>query len=251
MSLYIISDLHITGPQDSLYASLLAFLTDRAKPGDTVVLAGDLFDLFVGGKRIFMERYRDFMEALRLAGTRGVALHYIEGNHDFQLASAFAPIPGVTLHESAVSLKLGEKRFYCCHGDTVDRRDLGYLAMRVAFRSPVMKALVRVLPGEWLDGIGRASSRRSRASQPALPVELPRAGLEGLRRVYRNFAAEKLAEGYDFVVMGHCHDLDEMSFIVEGREGQYINVGFPPKHGSILSWSLGDSKIRREKFAGS
>jgi UDP-2,3-diacylglucosamine hydrolase len=250
VSLYVLSDLHIKGADDPLYAELVAFLKSRPRPGDTVVLAGDLFDLFVGGKRVFLERYRAFLEALFGAGSRGVEIHYIEGNHDFQLKRAFSQIPNFTLHQDSVSLEVGDKRVYCCHGDTVDRRDLRYLALRMAFRSPFMKAFVGAVPGEWIDGIGRVSSRLSRSRKPALPVELPRVGMEELRKVYRNFAAEKLAEGYDFVVMGHCHDLDEMCFIVEGREGQYINVGYPPVHGSILSWSPGEDKIRRERFAG-
>ncbi len=249
MSLYVLSDLHINTPDSPLYSELVGFLRNRTHAGDTVILAGDLFDLFVGGKLLFLERYRDFMEALRLAGSRGVELHYIEGNHDFQLKRAFAPIPNLQLHEDYVSLQIGDKRIFACHGDTVDRRDYGYLALRMAFRSPVMKALIGALPGSWIDGLGRASSSMSRSRKPALPVELPRRGMEELRKVYRNFAAEKLSEGYDFVVMGHCHDLDEMSFIVEGRMGQYINVGYPPVHGSILSWAPGEDKIRREKFA--
>jgi hypothetical protein len=57
-----------------------------------------------------------------------------------------------------------------------------------------------------------------------------------------------VAEGYDYVVMGHCHDLDEMSFKVGERVGQYVNVGYPPVHGSYLSWSPGDEKIMRERM---
>ena len=53
MSVLIVSDLHIRGPSDPLYSSLLSLLRDRAATGDTVVLAGDLFDLFVGNKKYF------------------------------------------------------------------------------------------------------------------------------------------------------------------------------------------------------
>jgi hypothetical protein len=72
--------------------------------------------------------------------------------------------------------------------------------------------------------------------------------MERLRKIYRSYAAERLAEGYDYVVMGHCHDLDEMSFQIGGRAGQYVNVGFPRVHGSYLSWSPGDEKIMRERM---
>src|SRR5687768_5859798 len=98
MSLYVVSDLHIWGPDDPLYQSLLALIRDRAVSGDTVVLAGDLFDLFVGNKSIFKERYSEFIQLLILAGKRGVKLHYIEGNHDFLIRRTFRGIPQLAVH---------------------------------------------------------------------------------------------------------------------------------------------------------
>ena len=77
MRLFVVSDLHIRGPQDPIYRSLLTLLRDRARESDTVVLAGDIFDLFVGKKNVFLERYTEayrrelaaFVEAVR-SGTR-------------------------------------------------------------------------------------------------------------------------------------------------------------------------------------
>src|SRR5689334_19618315 len=119
----------------------------------------------------------------------------------------------------------------------VDQTDYGYRILRAFFRSPLIKSLVVITPGKWLKKIGEFSSGRSRDRKPLLPVELPVQKIELLRRKYRSFAAEKLAEGFDYVVMGHCHDLDEMSFTIGGRRAQYVNVGFPRVHGSFLSWS--------------
>jgi UDP-2,3-diacylglucosamine hydrolase len=250
MPLLAVSDLHIHGPDDPLYGSLLALLRDRATPGDVVVLAGDIFDLFVGDKQVFVRRYSAFLAGLEEAASRGVRIHYIEGNHDFHVRGAFERFPGISVHGDGLSVELGGKRFYFDHGDRADRRDYGYRVLRGFFRSPVMKALVRAVPGTWLDRFGRASSRRSRGSKPALLEDLPRERLDRLRRVYRSYAAEKLAEGYDYVVMGHCHDLDEMSFTIGGRAGQYVNVGYPRAHGSFLSWAPGDPLIQRERLPG-
>jgi UDP-2,3-diacylglucosamine hydrolase len=246
MSLYVVSDLHIWGPEDPVYASLLSLLRNGAKAGDTLVLAGDLFDLFVGRKRIYLERYTGFFEELKAAGSRGVRIHYIEGNHDFLIRRAFSDIPGFQVHSHDVKIELNGKRFFVAHGDTVDRTDYGYRALRMFFRSPVMKALVAAAPGKWLDQIGNKSSQTSRKRKPLLPKELPIEKMEYLRKIYRSFAAERLSEGYDFVVLGHCHDLDEMRFSIGGRTGQYVNVGYPRVHGSYLAWSEGDNELHRE-----
>jgi UDP-2,3-diacylglucosamine hydrolase len=248
MNLFVLSDLHISGPEDPLYHSLLKLLRERTCAGDTLVFAGDLFDLFVGNKEIFKKRYSAFLEAAGEAGKRGVSIHYIEGNHDFLIHQAFNSIRGLVTYPDHVSVTLAGKRFYFTHGDQVDRQDVSYRILRAFFRSPVMRALVRCLPGKWLDRIGQTSSRQSRKRKPRFAKELPLERMEYLRRVYRSYAAERLAEGFDFVVMGHSHDLDEMNFNIGGRPGQYVNMGFPRVHGSFLSWSPGEEKIRRERL---
>jgi UDP-2,3-diacylglucosamine hydrolase len=246
MSLYAVSDLHIWGPDDPLYRSLLALLNERAVAGDVVVLAGDLFDLFIGNKPIFRDRYGEFFSALESAGRRGVQMHYIEGNHDFLIRRAFSGIENLKIHPHEVSIELGGRRFFFAHGDTADRRDYRYRMLRLFLRSPILRTFVALAPGELVDRIGRGSSGRSRKYRPRLPSELPAGKMESLRKVYRSYAAEKLAQGYDYVVLGHCHDLDEMSFHIGGRPGQYVNIGFPRAHGSFVSWQPGDERIQRE-----
>lgn len=248
MSLLIISDLHIWSPADPLYASLLALLRERAAPGDTVVLAGDIFDSFVGNKKVYVQKYSQFLEELQRAGDRGVHLRYIEGNHDFLLQGAFRSISGMKVYTQEFDLELGGKRFFFSHGDTVDRKDYGYLLLRALFRSLVMKLWVMLMPGKWLEKIGESWSQSSRTHKPLLPSDLPLDRRERLRKVYRSYAAERMLEGYDFVVMGHCHDNDEMFFKIGSRQGQYMNVGYPRVHGSFLCWSLGEEKIQREKL---
>lgn len=244
MKLLVLSDLHIRDASDPLYARLLHVLGSHSEPQDVVVLAGDIFDLFVGDKAIFRARYRAFLELLANLSARGVQVHYIEGNHDFQLSGVFARL-GVLLHDAEVTLKLGDRTLYVAHGDLADRSDWAYLASRVFYRSGFFRIFVRILPGAFIDWLGRTLSRLSRNRKPLLPAELPIERRERLRRVYRSFAAEKISAGADFVVMGHCHDLDEMEFQVAGRHGHYANMGYPRAHGSYLVWQPGDQKVHR------
>jgi UDP-2,3-diacylglucosamine pyrophosphatase LpxH len=79
MSLVVVSDLHIWGSEDPLYHSLVSLVLERAHPGDTLVLAGDIFDVFVGNKAIFVQEYSRFIDALKTASESGVKVHYIEG----------------------------------------------------------------------------------------------------------------------------------------------------------------------------
>lgn len=248
MTLFMISDLHIWGADDPLYSSLISLLKQRSQSGDQVILAGDIFDLFVGNKKVFIQRYSEFLLALHEASIRGVQIHYIEGNHDFHIRAAFRKINGVQIHPHHLSVNCSGKRFYIEHGDTVDRTDFGYRILRAFFRSLFVNALISMAPGAWLDGIGKWASHKSRKSKSSAPSELPIVRREYLRHTYRSYAADKLVQGFDFVVMGHCHDLDEMCFKIGNREGQYMNVGYPRSHGSFLSWSPNDPKIQRERL---
>lgn len=249
MSVLIISDLHIFGPEDPIYRSLLFFIEKRASSGDTIVLAGDLFDLFIGNKSIFKERYKEFFQIVRaISMQNNIEFHYIEGNHDFFMREAFHEMQCVFVHSQEVSLEVLGKKFYCIHGDTVNPLDYGYKFLRFFFRSFFMKCLITIIPGEYFKKIGQFLSQKSRWNKPLLISELPIDQMEKVRRIYRSYAAEKLSQGYDYVIMGHCHDLDEMSFSIGGRLAQYINVGFPRIHGSFLCWDPGDDKIHRERL---
>jgi UDP-2,3-diacylglucosamine hydrolase len=248
MNLFILSDLHIWGSEDPLYTSLISVVRNRTGAGDILVLAGDVFDLFVGNKPIFVRRYSELFQALDEAGGRGVEIHYIEGNHDFLIHRAFQSVRGIQIHERDVSLQIQDRKFYFAHGDLADRKDYSYRILRAFLRSWLMKVFVHLAPGSLIDKIGRTSSQKSRNKKPAIARELSMSRIEIMRNIYRSYAAEHLAQGNDYVVMGHCHDLDEMCFNIGGRPGQYVNVGYPRMHGSFLSWSPGDQKIQREKL---
>lgn len=248
MKLHVLSDLHVRGADDEIFLRLCGWLRTRPGPGDFVILAGDIFDLYVGAKEMFAREYHAFFEALRDASSRGILLHYIEGNHDFEHTAAFRGIPGMRVDPDRFQFELSGKRILVEHGDLADRSDLGYRALRGFLRSIPMKIVIRLAPDGLVSLIGgnmRARSEEKRKKQD----HLPRSGdLTRIRTAYRSYAAEKMKEGFDFVIMGHCHDLDEMRFLVDGRATHYMNVGYPRAHGSIVVWDSGDSKLTREEF---
>lgn len=244
MAIHIISDLHISGVDDPLYASLLRLILTRLQPGDVFVLAGDIFDLWVGDSDLFKNRYSAFIESVHAAGSQGVKIQYLEGNHDFHLKKAFKDVRGLRVHLGPIIEELDGKRFYIDHGDRVDQGDYKYLALRAVFRSPVLKLFSHAAPGKWIDWIGNTSSQKSAQNSRQTLKDAEK--MSAVRKIFREFSKNLLNEGFDFVVLGHCHDLDEMEFKLGSRVAQYINVGYPRMHHSYLSWKAGDTHIRRE-----
>jgi len=242
MSLFIVSDLHARSDRDPTLRRVLNVLKMKAVPGDIFVFAGDIFDLFVGEKKIFLDQTRVFWDELKQASDRGVHIHYIEGNHDFHLRQ-LAKNCGFSCHSESIDFELDGKRFYIAHGDLVDRKDYGYLLLRWIFRSWVLQLFVKMAPCSWIEKIGFKFTDKNRILSVGefKPKEKYR---PAIKRLYRNFAVDKIKAGYDFVVLGHCHDLDEAKFVYQEREGTYFNVGFPPIDRTMLLWDQG-TKIKK------
>jgi len=241
MSFYVVADLHIRSSEDRIYRQLLDFISAKTRPGDRFVIGGDLFDLFVGGRRIFIRRFAALFSVLGSAAARGINIHYVEGNHDFLVRSAFRGISGITVHQLFASFEHGNRHFYVAHGDTVDRHAIGYRMLRLFFRCPLMRAFIAFAPETLVDGLGQYLSARSNGKSS-------RHNTSELRRKFRNFATDRLMEGHDFVVLGHSHDADEMFFNIAGRAGQYINAGDAGTDGAYLAWQPGESAIKRLLF---
>ncbi len=245
----VVSDLHIQSPFDPRYLDLLTFLRKHVGASDPsglhMVLAGDIFDLMIGSSELFRRQYSVFFELLVTLGREGVQLHYIEGNHDFHIGGLFPKEPLVHVHRESVRLELGGRKFWVGHGDLANPKDRAYLLYRKIIRSAPFTLLARKVPGSWIHQIGTRMSARSRRRGMLLEQRIQSGSVEKMRRIYRSFAVEKLQEGYDFVVLGHCHDLDEMTFQVGDRNGQYMNVGYPPTHRSVVAWASGEAVLKR------
>lgn len=224
--LVILSDLHVWGPEDPLYRALLRFIDAKLSNGDKFFIVGDLFDLFIGGKSLFVERYYELISALKGLGTRGVEVFYLEGNHDFHLENVFDDCPHVRLYGDTLHYEWNGKKLHFCHGDRINWRDVGYQAFRLLTRNLVTQCIIEAVPGGIIDKLGSTMSKASRGYhlEPNDKVV----------QLFRNYACEQISHGYDFVIMGHSHYMDDMRFRVGGHEGQYVNVGYPRKHRKYL-----------------
>lgn len=219
-------------------------LIQTGESGDVIVLAGDIFDLYVGDKKVFSDRFKEFLSESKNATNRGVAIHYIEGNHDFHLNKAFLHT-GIRVHDAEVNLKWNEKNVHIAHGDLVNRRDIGYLLLRWILRSSLMKGLIKLWPDRFLDRFGSSWSAYSRKNN-GVSTDLER--IEKLKNIYREYARGKFIDGYQLVVLGHCHIIDEWFVTDSEGSGLYYNMGFPPVHMSYIRWTSDSPVAERVKL---
>jgi UDP-2,3-diacylglucosamine hydrolase len=245
VKLISISDIHILSEEDPYYAILLDLISKQIQAGDYLILAGDIFDFLLGRSGDIRRRYKKFFDHLESIGNLGAQIHYIEGNHDFHLKQIFAGLPNCHVHESEVTLTLAGKNFYIAHGDLIDKNDVGYLRLRKVLRSSLTGAIANFLPEMVLQTIGAKSSSLSQLSRKNRSVDSRKSSMEYMRKIFRQFVKDKITSGYDFVILGHCHDADELSFQVGDRTGHYMNVGYPKEHRNYIRWEDGQSKFSR------
>ncbi|MBN2283261.1 MAG: UDP-2,3-diacylglucosamine diphosphatase [Deltaproteobacteria bacterium] len=197
MKAIFLSDAHLKERTQPGYGRLLDFLRSMNGAVDHLFVAGDFFDFWFCHENAIYEDFKPVLDALFELGSSGVRISYCEGNHDFFLKDFFEP-RGVTVFSESADIRLDGSRIYLAHGDTVDRTNRRYLFLRRILRSRSLYALQRILPPALIWKVALFSSNISRDHLGALD--------HGLVEKMKSFAGEKFAEGYDAVILGHCHE---------------------------------------------
>src|SRR3954468_461239 len=130
MKAYFLSDLHLKSMQERNSQTLLRFLRSVheeqlslnrkestvssndnilsvAHPfkHNSIFLVGDIFDLWIGKHKYFVNKFRPIVDALRECEAAGVEIHYFEGNHDLYLKQFWKEL-GIFTHEDALLVEL-------------------------------------------------------------------------------------------------------------------------------------------------
>jgi UDP-2,3-diacylglucosamine hydrolase len=255
MKAIFLSDAHLQGNQAGRQQRLIAFLDSLLGSGernggrsaassapDQLILAGDFFDFWFSRNGIIYPGFAAAVKRLTLLKQSGIRISLCEGNHDFFLADYFTGKLGMDVYPDAADLAFDGLRILVAHGDTVDRSNRRYLALRRFLRSPFCFFLQRVLPLPLLWGIARLSSELSK--------EASGESYDELAEVMYRFALGKFAEGYDAVVLGHCHLplLREVS--CDGRPRTFATLGDWIAHESYLYYEDGRFAMKRYTAEG-
>lgn len=244
--IYFISDCHF-GLQDKRQERekefrLFSFF-DRIKDDtEELFILGDLFDYWFEYRNVIPKGFHRILTRLENLTDNGIAVHLLVGNHDFWLGKHFTEETGVHVYYEPVSLTLNGKRFYLHHGDGLNDEDKGYRILRSILRNKVNIFLYRLLHPDIGIGLARRSSMTSRKNHSDNGHVLEQDAL-------RTFAAKKISDGYDYVIMGHDHAPEQLT--VDNR--QYINLGdwithntyavFDGKDVTLKTWNVSKETV--------
>jgi len=210
----------------------MAFLEGIRQNAASLYILGDLFEFGFEYRHGLLEPNRTLAQELSGLARSGVRVALVRGNHDCWLRDRFQRTYGIELFDSPVEMTLEGKRMLLAHGDELDR-SLKTRVTRALFRSPVTSGLYSLLPEQLGARLAGRVARVSRAAgiRPELITTL------------REYAREKRAHGFEYVVIGHVHEptLERIG------AGYYLNCGDWITH--FTYGVLDDSGLRLEAYA--
>ncbi len=144
MAFYITADLHLSPAVPELTAAFMTFM-QRMKSGDKVIIAGDLFDFFVGIDKQDSSQAA-VKQAIALARQQGVSVLFMQGNRDFLLRAKEAAYFGMELLPDYHIIKAPYGDVLIVHGDVLCTNDIKYQRFRRRCRNPLFQHLFLLLP---------------------------------------------------------------------------------------------------------
>lgn len=192
---------------------VFSFLDHVRKEGNQLFIVGDLFDAWFEYRSVIPKGFHRLLTKLEDLTRSGIKVHYIVGNHDFWIRDFFRDDLGIITYYDPFSVALDGKKIYLHHGDGLAKKDTGYRILKKVLRNRLniwLYSWIHPDIGLWLAG---ASSKKSRDYTSAKDYGEG----DGMIR----FATDKIAEGFDAVVMGHRHKPVCRAI----GNGVYINLG--------------------------
>ena len=151
----LVADAHYSARRPELLAFLKA-VDSGAIPAAQLILMGDIFDLLFGGIPKTLERNQEAVDTINAIASKMEVL-YLEGNHDFQLASYFPKVRVYSLKQQPVACRLNGAKILLAHGDW--GTEMLYRLYTSVIRSKAVLGLLRRIDDltdhsiiRWLDG---------------------------------------------------------------------------------------------------
>lgn len=212
---YFLSDLHLgcTHPRAIVDRETRAVELLRSWQGQAshVFLVGDLFEFWMEYGHYINRHHFPFLRALAELVESGVEVHYLSGNHDFQLDSFF-PGLGIHTHET-LQIDLQGHRIWLQHGDGMSRTDWGYRVARHIIHNRFNLFLFRLLHPDWGMALARLVGSTSRKAMEDCDPHLAEYE-KGARAIMGR-------EHCNVMIHGHTHH----PAITQCPEGLHIDTG--------------------------
>ncbi len=206
----LVADSHYA-PWRTPFIDFLRALESGEIETSQLILMGDNCDLLFGPVDETLRLNDEIIALLNILSTR-MEIIYLEGNHDFRLASIFPEIITVPRGQQPLVMEYGSQKVALLHGDiTVP---LGYEIYTALIRNrPLLYCLNRI--NNWFGGfiIQKLSAQMKRKNHCH--------DIEDFRTIAHRHASQDWISQCDIVIEGHYHQNKSFEF----ETYRYINLG--------------------------
>lgn len=193
----IITDAHVSQARGN-HTAFFQMLATIERCGHDLIFLGDIFDLWIALSRYEDEIHTRFIDWCR-EQKQFRSIGYLEGNHEFYLASeraqAFTWCSGKGWRRDDAGLLF-------VHGDQINRNDRKYLIFNKLIKNSLTKYILRYLP--YGPDFASSVKHRLKKTNKKFRIQVP-------WNEIRRFADDRFAEGVATIFVGHFHQESSIS----------------------------------------
>lgn len=236
MAIYFLSDFHLgegDRPSEARKLRLFEkFLELHLDDMEHLVVLGDLFDFWFEYRHLIPKHHLHILFRLAELVKAGIRVSYIAGNHDHWMGNFLSSELGITIIRAKLEIETDAGKILAMHGDGLAKSDRGYRVLKKILRNRFCVGLYKLLPPNLAYWLAHGAARSSRLHNSQRPSD-------GFRREYREFAVQKLREGYFAFICGHTHypELEKID------DSYYVNSGDWITHFSYVRFSEGKFEL--------
>ncbi len=218
---YFFSDVHLGLKSKEIEKQkekrVVQFLETIASDAREIFIVGDLFDCWIEYRKVVPKGYFNLLSALNKITESGIPINFLSGNHDFWLNTYLRDEVGLKIFYKPLELVLDGKRFFIAHGDGLGKGDTGYKIIKKILRSRVNQFLYSLVHPDIGLTLAQGSSKTSRNYTSEIPY--------GSDKGMKEYAMNKIKEGFDYTVMGHFHKPQKILVKNGEKEAYFITLG--------------------------
>ena len=227
----LLSDAHYSFKHKELLDFLKAIRSQKIQTPQ-LILMGDMFDLLFGGITKTVERNQDAVDLINTLSDN-IEIVYLEGNHDFNLASIFPGVKVFSIKQQPIACEYKGDAVALAHGDF--NGPLAYRLYTSLIRNPV---ILKVL--SFVNCVGRQFILNALDAKLARKDDCQK--MQTFETYVKRHLSKEDVKPYTLFIEGHHHQ--DLSFDIEGCE--YVNL---PAFACGLGYvSFGDAGLERLSF---
>ena len=241
MTVFFISDLHLTPQRPKTNELFFEFLSTIKPTAEALYILGDLFEFWVGDDAVKIVGQTEVFSALKQVTEEGVHVYFMHGNRDFLVGDEFAKKTGCQILPDPSEIKLGDLKVLLMHGDSMCTDDTAHQQFRDLVNDPNWRREFLSYPVT-----ERMELALTARSQSALHKSMTSMEVMDVNSTAVERAIEQ--RNVDYLIHGHTHRPGIHTLNINGKQVKRIVLGDWYQQSSVLRYEQGKLWLSAEEI---